>query len=70
MSRVLVTHGYFYRLDPKQWRDGRPYPPLGTLLAAAVLREAGHEVRVLDTGLSPSRKCSYRPCRRSGPRWW
>ncbi|MCB0792262.1 MAG: B12-binding domain-containing radical SAM protein [Flavobacteriales bacterium] len=54
MSRVLVTHGYFYRLDPKQWRDGRPYPPLGTLLAAAVLREAGHEVRVLDTGLSPS----------------
>ncbi len=54
MARVLVTHSYFYRLDPKQWNDGRPYPPLGTLLAAAVLREAGHEVSVFDTGLQPS----------------
>ena len=52
MAEVLVTHGYFYRLDPKQWADGRPYPPMGTLLAAAVLREAGHTVRVHDTGLS------------------
>ncbi|MCB0794286.1 MAG: B12-binding domain-containing radical SAM protein [Flavobacteriales bacterium] len=52
MSRVLVTHGYFYRLDPKQWRDARPYPPLGTLLMAAVLREDGHDVSVHDTGLS------------------
>lgn len=54
MARVLVTHGYFYRLDPKQWADGRPYPPLGTLLVAALLREAGHEVHVFDTGLRTS----------------
>lgn len=63
MARVLVTHGYFYRLDRKQWKDARPYPPLGTLLAAAVLREgiagtdrsvAAHEVRVFDTGLRHS----------------
>ncbi len=39
MARVLLTHSYFYRLDPKQWKDARPYPPLGTLLAAAVVRE-------------------------------
>lgn len=52
MARVLVTHSYFYRLDAKQWADGRPYPPLGTLLAASILREAGHEVHVFDTGLS------------------
>ena len=51
MARVLNASGYFYRLDPKQWRDGRPYPPLGTLQLAAVLREAGHEVEVFDTGL-------------------
>lgn len=50
MARVLITHAYFYRLDPKQWADGRPYPPLGTLLAAAVLREAGHSVRFVDMG--------------------
>lgn len=54
MARVLVTHGYFYRLDPKQWADGRPYPPLGTLQSAALLRAAGHEVRVFDTGLRRS----------------
>jgi anaerobic magnesium-protoporphyrin IX monomethyl ester cyclase len=54
MARVLVTHAYFYRLDPKQWNDGRPYPPLGTLLAAAVLREEGHQVSVFDTGLAHS----------------
>ena len=54
MARVLVTHAYFYRLDPKQWADARPYPPLGTLQSAAVLREAGHEVRVFDTGLTRS----------------
>jgi radical SAM superfamily enzyme YgiQ (UPF0313 family) len=57
MARVLVTHSYFYRLDPKQWKDARPYPPLGTLQAAAVLREAhdgrpGHEVAVHDLGLA------------------
>ncbi len=60
MARVLLTHSYFYRLDPKQWKDARPYPPLGTLMAAAVVREpapAGqgtHDVRVFDTGLRHS----------------
>ncbi|MBL7940849.1 MAG: B12-binding domain-containing radical SAM protein [Flavobacteriales bacterium] len=54
MARVLFAHSYFYRLDAKQWADGRPYPPLGTLLAAAVLREAGHQVTVFDTGLRHS----------------
>lgn len=54
MARVLLANSYFYRLDPKQWRDGRPYPPLGTLQAAAVLREAGHEVRVFDACLRRS----------------
>lgn len=51
MARVLLTHSYFYRLDAKQWADARPYPPLGTILAAAVLREQGHDVEVFDTGL-------------------
>lgn len=54
MARVLVASGYFYRLDRKQWKDARPYPPLGTLQTAAVLREAGHEVAVFDVGLRHS----------------
>jgi radical SAM superfamily enzyme YgiQ (UPF0313 family) len=37
------------RFDPKQWELGQPFPPLGTILAAAVLREAGHEVSLFDS---------------------
>jgi anaerobic magnesium-protoporphyrin IX monomethyl ester cyclase len=49
--RVLFTHSYFYKFDPKQWRAKQPYPPYGTLYAAATLREAGHEVYLFDTAL-------------------
>jgi radical SAM superfamily enzyme YgiQ (UPF0313 family) len=51
MNKVLVTHSYFYRFDPKQWRFKQPYPPLGTLLAAAVIRDSGFDVSVFDTNL-------------------
>lgn len=51
--RVLVTNAYFYRLDPKQWRDARPYPPLGTLQAAANLRR-DHDVGFFDACLRHS----------------
>ncbi len=37
------------RFDPKQWETAQPYPPLGTILAAAVLREAGHDVSLFDS---------------------
>jgi hypothetical protein len=37
------------RFDPKQWVTGQPYPPIGTLYAAAVMRQAGHEISLLDT---------------------
>ena len=51
---VLFTHSYFYKLDPKQWRFKQPYPPLATLLAAAVIRDAGFTVSMFDTGLKDS----------------
>jgi radical SAM superfamily enzyme YgiQ (UPF0313 family) len=44
MKRILITHSYFIHFDPKQENLGQPYPPLGTLYAAAVLREAGFDV--------------------------
>ncbi len=53
-GRILFTHSYFYRFDPKQWRTGQPYPPYGTLYAAGLMRECGFEVRVFDTGLKKS----------------
>jgi radical SAM superfamily enzyme YgiQ (UPF0313 family) len=37
------------RFDPKQWVTGQPYPPIGTLYAAALMRKHGHEVFFLDT---------------------
>src|ERR1044072_3456899 len=45
---ILFSHSYFLRLDPKQWKTGQPYPPLGTLYAAALMRENGSPVRVFD----------------------
>lgn len=48
---VLFTHSYFYRFDAKQWRFKQPYPPLGTIQAAAVVRNAGFDVSLFDTNL-------------------
>ncbi len=52
--KLLITHSYFYKLDAKQWRFKQPYPPLGTILAAAVLRQEGHQVVFFDTNLRDS----------------
>lgn len=54
MSRLLFSHSYFYRFDPKQWRAQQPYPPLATIQAAAYMRNAGHEVFLFDTNLKKS----------------
>ncbi len=51
MSKVLLTHSYFYKLDPKQWLFKQPYPPLATLLAGAVMQEAGFDVTLFDVAL-------------------
>jgi len=48
MSRILFSHSYFLRFDPKQWAIGQPYAPIGSLQAAALMREEGHDVHFLD----------------------
>ena len=52
MANILFTHTYFYRFDTKQWENRKPYPPLGTITAAAYLREKGHDVSLFDTNLA------------------
>lgn len=47
--KLLFSHSYYLRFDPKQWATGQPYPPIGTLYAAALMREKGHEVSFFDT---------------------
>ncbi len=52
--KILFSHSYFMKFDSKQWNLGQPFPPLGTILAASVLREAGHEVMLFDSQFSDS----------------
>lgn len=56
MKSVLLTHSYFYKLDAKQWRFKQPYPPLGTLMAASVLREMGYSPDFQDACLKDGPK--------------
>ncbi|GAB2831689.1 B12-binding domain-containing radical SAM protein [Ferruginibacter profundus] len=49
MNHILFSHSYFLRFDPKQWLAGQPYAPLGTLYAAAFMRENGYHVSLFDT---------------------
>jgi anaerobic magnesium-protoporphyrin IX monomethyl ester cyclase len=54
MKKILFTHSYFYQFDKKQWDTKQPYPPLGTIYAASVMREAGYKVTLFDTALIDS----------------
>jgi len=49
---ILLAHPYFLRDDAKQLARMKPYPPLATLLAAAVLRDQGHDVTLFDAMLA------------------
>lgn len=46
--KILFTHSYFTPFDPKQLAWNKPYPPLMTIQAAAIMREAGYEVGLFD----------------------
>ena len=49
---ILLVNPYFLRDDAKQLERMKPYPPLATLLCAAVLRERGHAVTLFDATLA------------------
>lgn len=49
MKSILFSHSYFLRFDPKQWALGQPYPPLGTIYAAALMRQNNYAVSLFDT---------------------
>ena len=56
--KVLLAHAYYLAHDAKQWRKMKPYPPLATLLAAAVLRARGFDVVFFDAMLAGGRDAS------------
>lgn len=45
---VLLAHSFFLHRDAKQLERHKPYPPLTTLLATAMLRQAGERVHLFD----------------------
>lgn len=54
MPDVLIGQSYYLRFDPKLYAAMQPYPPLGSLYAAATLREAGYPVALFDAMLADS----------------
>lgn len=54
MTHVLLGQSYYLRFDTKLWQAMQPYPPLGTLYAAAYLQAEGRDVAVFDAMLAHS----------------
>jgi len=54
MTDVLLAHAFFLANDAKQREKMRPYPPLGTLYAAAQLRQHGFSVAFFDATFAPA----------------
>jgi anaerobic magnesium-protoporphyrin IX monomethyl ester cyclase len=49
-----LGQSYFRALDPKELQRNMPYPPLGSLYAATILRKLNHDVVFFDAMLSQS----------------
>jgi anaerobic magnesium-protoporphyrin IX monomethyl ester cyclase len=69
MSVVLFGQSYYLRFDPKLWQAMQPYPPLGTLYAAAYLRTRGYRVALFDAMLAESEAEWEAALRRHRPRF-
>lgn len=67
MADVLLTHSYHLPYDRKQVRKMQPYPPLGTLYAASVLRQHGISVAVFDSMLEEPESGFRNALRRNNP---
>lgn len=51
--KVLITHSYFYQMDPKQWNNRTPYPPLATITAFSHLKQYVQDLHFYDVALDP-----------------
>ena len=69
-NSILFTHSYFLELDPKQKSLGQPYAPLGTLYAAALMRENGFPVSFFDTMFANGPEAIIGPLAKEQPRFF
>ncbi|MFW6201424.1 MAG: B12-binding domain-containing radical SAM protein [Gemmatimonadota bacterium] len=51
-DRLLLAHSYYLRFDDKQYRRMKPYPPLNTMIVAAMARDRGFDVHLFDAMLA------------------
>ena len=54
MSDILLANSYFLKHDPKEYKNMNLYAPLGTLYAAAYLKQKGYDAALFDTMLADS----------------
>src|SRR6202171_5322535 len=54
MLDILFGQSYYLRFDPKLYASMQPYPPLGTLYAASLMRQEGYNVALFDAMLAES----------------
>ena len=69
MTDIVVGQSYYLRFDPKLWQALQPYAPLGSLIAAACLRETGRTVAVFDAMLAESESEWAQALDRESPRY-
>ena len=60
MADILLTHSNHLYSDRKQTRKMQPYPPLQTLIAAALMRERGYSVALHDVTLASDPEQEFR----------
>ena len=65
--RILLAQSYFRALDPKELERNMPYAPLGSLYAATILKNTGHEVIFYDSILSKNTYELKKEIRRTKP---
>ncbi|HTX88004.1 MAG TPA: radical SAM protein [Bacteroidales bacterium] len=68
MADILLTHSFLLRFDPKQFRTGQAYAPLGTLYAAAMLRKTGISFELYDPMFAESPEALVPVLRREKPK--
>jgi radical SAM superfamily enzyme YgiQ (UPF0313 family) len=54
MHKILFGQSYYLRFDRKLYAAMQPFPPLGTLYAAALARQRGYAVALFDAMLADS----------------
>src|SRR5687767_2712686 len=54
MTDILFGQSYYLKFDPKLYAGMQPYPPLGTLYVASLMRQENYGVALFDAMLAES----------------